>query len=144
MDDVDGYREAPMRCPACAELMQARVLSEATVDTCPACRGVWIDWFDGELVAIAKETAPLSMPEARVPRQERHVCPRCTQPLGAETFLDKVMLLRCSDCAGCFVTREAFTALVEMVPEPNAPNDAGLLDRLLAFVKRLLEGADSP
>jgi Zn-finger nucleic acid-binding protein len=34
----------------------------AEVDVCDACGGVWIDWFDGEVRAIAAETLRVSDP----------------------------------------------------------------------------------
>jgi Zn-finger nucleic acid-binding protein len=123
--------------------MEERVLSGSTVDTCSRCRGLWVDWFDGELFAVVKETAPLSMrpPLAFDPTRAR--CPRCTQGLMPESVSGAIVLLRCGDCAGCFVPREAFTAIMELdVPPlsvlPGADAEQqGAWERLLLAIRKL-------
>jgi Zn-finger nucleic acid-binding protein len=140
---VADYRDAPLKCPACTEAMEERVLSGSTVDTCPKCRGLWVDWFDGELVAVVKETAPLSMrpPLTFDPTLAR--CPRCTKSLVfEETTYGGVTLLRCGDCAGCFVPREAFTALMELDLPAMSRVDVDVakqtaFERLIAAIHKL-------
>jgi Zn-finger nucleic acid-binding protein len=138
----DEYREAPMKCPACGDVLEARVLSGSTVDTCPKCRGLWVDWFDGELISIVKETAPLSMRAPVAIDPARALCPRCTQPLMPESFSGAIVLLRCSDCAGCFVPRESFTPLMELDLPAHSRHGADVekesaLQRLLLAIHRL-------
>lgn len=122
--------------------MEERVLSGSTVDTCARCRGLWVDWFDGELVAVVKETAPLSMrPPFEFDPTKAH-CPRCAQVLTPESVNGTILLLRCSDCAGCFVPREAFTAIMELEAPPLSvlPGDLekhGAWERLLAAIRKL-------
>ena len=117
------------------------MLSEATVDTCPRCRGLWVDWFDGELVAVVKETAPLSTRPASDLDTHRAVCPRCSQRLVSETVSGAILLLRCTDCMGCFVPRASFTALLGLdhpaCVVAEAPK-AGAFKRLLAAIRSLL------
>src|SRR5260221_9815710 len=108
---MSDYRDVPLQCPACGDVMEQRLLSDCTVDTCPKCRGLWVDWFDGEILSIVKETAPLSFRAAIEIDPAKAKCPRCTQPLIPETFNNAIVLLRCSECAGCFVPRESFTSL---------------------------------
>jgi hypothetical protein len=73
--------------------------AEAEVDVCDACGGLWVDWFDGEVRAIAAETLRASDPglgagagaakERGEPRNEAvavGACPRCTRQLVAERY----------------------------------------------------------
>jgi hypothetical protein len=76
--------------------------AKAEVDFCDACGGMWIDWFDGEVRAVATETLRISDPgpapagsEPKVatatPRNEATAvgaCPRCspTRQLAAERY----------------------------------------------------------
>jgi len=140
------YRDTPLTCPTCRIVMEQRMLSGSTVDTCPTCRGLWVDWFDGELVAIVRETAPLSVRDApHAPLAGN--CPRCTQPLTKETVRGEIALLRCADCGGCFVPRKSFTMLLELdLPAYSraADVDAKKLDTLtrLVLAIRKLFGAE--
>ena len=98
-----GYRGVAIRCPGCAESMRQLSLAkaEAEVDVCDACGGLWVDWFDGEVRAIATETMRVSEPGPRPddatktdgresrPRNEAHAvgaCPRCTRQLVNERY----------------------------------------------------------
>jgi Zn-finger nucleic acid-binding protein len=114
--------------------MELRVLSESTVDTCSQCRGLWVDWFDGELVTVVKETAPLSFRPPGAPPASA-ACPRCTRPLTRETFAG-VELLRCGECAGSFVPRNAFNALIDT--GPHAQREDAPAEKRSAFQRLLL------
>jgi Zn-finger nucleic acid-binding protein len=121
--------------------MEARVLSGSTVETCPKCRGLWVEWFDGELIAVVKETAPLSLRPPVAIDPTKALCPGCTQPLTPEAHGGAVVLLRCADCAGCFVPREAFTALMELDLPAHAVGGNlekhGAFARLIAAIRRV-------
>ncbi len=91
---------------------------------CPACR---------ELIAVVKETAPLSLRPPVAIDPSKALCPSCTQPLTPEAHGGAVVLLRCADCAGCFVPREAFTALMELDLPTHAV--AGNLEKHGAFMR---------
>jgi Zn-finger nucleic acid-binding protein len=97
----EGYRGVAIRCPGCAESMRQLGLTEAEaeVDVCDACGGVWVDWFDGELRAIAAETQKVrdegqrSAPggvsgDKRIPNEAaaHGACPRCTRQLVPERY----------------------------------------------------------
>lgn len=41
-----------MKCPKCGADLQEQVFRHVKVDVCPACRGMWLD--DGELEMIAR------------------------------------------------------------------------------------------
>ncbi len=140
---MSDYRNAPAKCPACQDLMEARSLSEAMVDTCPRCRGLWVDWFDGELISVVKESAPLSFRPTVDVDPTRCRCPRCDRVLMPETFSGSILLLRCEECAGCFVPREAFTALMELELPAHSrldpdPQKKSAFARLLEAIRRFV------
>lgn len=171
-----GYRGVAVRCPGCAHPMTIEPLDEADVDVCNACHGVWIDWFDGELRAVATETVrkelvgrPTDPGSSRNEPAATGACPRCTRQLVAEKYVlaevvpasldgsgpsktttnrTEIDLLRCEECAGAFVTRDAAISLSTLttaevqVARTSAAPPAEVLDpmpwqRFLALLKRL-------
>jgi len=100
----EGYRGVAIRCPGCGEPMRQLHLqkADAEVDVCDSCNGLWVDWFDGEVRAIATETvrvneerpsAPATAEDggekARPSRNEAlaiGACPRCTKQLITERY----------------------------------------------------------
>lgn len=128
--------------------MVTQALSEAEVDVCPACGGIWVDWFDGEVQAVTAETlaAVESLPKAppapaSEPRNEAvatGACPRCTRQLVAERYVQRISLapesgpsamtmptgadlLRCEDCAGAFVSEPNARMLAVLSPTDAPP-----------------------
>lgn len=147
---VSGYRGSAVRCPGCADAMTTESLDAAEVDVCNGCGGIWIDWFDGEVRAVAKETLDKNLvgrpsdPDAlRSEARAIGACPRCARQLVSERyriasvvpsagspsgFANAVAstgaeLLRCEECAGAFVSRES-AALLTMLPPDEAPPSA--------------------
>jgi Zn-finger nucleic acid-binding protein len=133
-----GYRGVAIRCPGCADPMRQLALTEAEVDVCDGCGGLWVDWFDGEVRAIATETlrndAPPPKTETPPARNEAiaaGACPRCTRQLVSEQYVVKAEipssrvegrtslvdgrsgadLLRCEECMGAFVSRSSAEVL---------------------------------
>jgi Zn-finger nucleic acid-binding protein len=115
-------------------MMRREIVPSAEIDVCDACGGLWVDWFDGQVLTLAVEAEA-----ARVERGERTtgaggmgaaMCPHCRHPLAAELgrFADAtadelvtgVELLRCPECAGCFVPRSSAHLLLDRVSEPRA------------------------
>jgi Zn-finger nucleic acid-binding protein len=134
---TNAYRDALPLCPACSLAMEARTLKDATVDVCPACKGLWIDWFEGELAHVAHEVAPLSIPRAPVPTVQAATCPPCRRPLVPQAYLGVPFLWRCGECGGTFVPRVSFEALAELRPPKDPPKSA--LHRLVHVLTQLLE-----
>jgi Zn-finger nucleic acid-binding protein len=104
---ASGYRDIAIRCPGCAAPMRQLSLekAEAEVDVCDGCGGLWVDWFDGELRAIATETQSVRSPadvdagareeNEKDEQNERPstnegpalgACPRCTRHLVSERY----------------------------------------------------------
>jgi Zn-finger nucleic acid-binding protein len=106
----------------------------AEVDVCDACGGMWVDWFDGDVHAIAVEAeilrvergTPLPPPLGEQPPAPKR-CPRCSQILTPELYrfadaredelVSGVEVFRCSECAGAFVPRGAAHLLLDRVKE---------------------------
>lgn len=147
----DAYRGSVARCPGCGELMRRESLGTTEVDVCDACEGLWVDWFDGEVGAVAVEaeaarldrgTPPPSRPRASAsgPR----TCPRCRRALVAELhrfsdareseLIDGVDLLRCADCAGAFVPRGSAHLLLDRAREGGTQS---VWEALLALLRRV-------
>jgi Zn-finger nucleic acid-binding protein len=134
-----GYRETSLACPACGDVLEPREVDSAVIDVCAACGGIWVDWFDGDLVVMVRGAPALS--GARLPDQPGSAsCPRCRRPLDAERYLEsQAEILRCGDCAGAFVPRASVSAIVMLEPqdeEPEAKQDP--LARLALVLKRWL------
>jgi Transcription factor zinc-finger len=136
-----GYRETALACPVCASMLDPRSVGDAVVDVCPGCAGVWVDWFDGELVLMVKGAAGVT-PVGPSGRGD-WACPRCARPLTREGYLDTgAIILRCAECSGAFVPRVAADRLAGR-PDPEVPMEKGPLDRLVAVLRTLLGLAPS-
>ena len=135
---AEAYRDAPVACPGCDARMEAYPLLGSTIDVCPECAGVWADWFDGELAAIAREAPAL---RSRGPsRSGTPACPRCQRPLEGEPIPGPgdYGLFRCAECVGAFVPRGSFEALIAAAtPAPVAPEPIAFA-RLVALLRALL------
>lgn len=137
-----AYREQALRCPGCAAWLEPSPVEsvegadQATIDACPGCGAIWVDWFDGDLPAMAREArkAP-ARPAAGGGRGELG-CPRCQVPLTEERYPGSAAdVLRCGDCGGAFVPQAALRALSLATPrEDGAPEPTGL-GRLLALLR---------
>lgn len=95
----DTYRGQPARCPACGVLMEEIDVGDALVDVCADCRGVWLDWFDGDprvltqqTEATLKESRPSLTSDVRATLESRgvakapHGCARCRDALMIEAY----------------------------------------------------------
>jgi Zn-finger nucleic acid-binding protein len=146
----EEYRTPLLLCPACSVEMEARQLADATVDVCPGCKGLWVDWFDGDLAQVAFQAAPLSIPSAPAPAMaaSRAACPHCERALALQPYgPDGQSFWRCSECVGTFVPRSTFETLLDIAarpdPDPEPPQtdeQTGALARLLKVLSGLLKG----
>ena len=129
--------------------MHAEPTRAAAPQLCDACGGLWIDWFDGEVHAIAVEQevarlergTPLPSRPSQPPAGAS--CPRCARALVAELYrfpdasedelLNGVDVMRCPECAGAFVPRSSAHLLLDRA---NAPRSEGsLAERLLRALR---------
>jgi Zn-finger nucleic acid-binding protein len=119
--------------------MEERSLADALVDVCPLCKGLWIDWFDGDIVHVAQEAAPLSVAAAAAPAGDPS-CAECRCQMIFERFATGPGLWRCGACAGTFVPRSSFDALLELA-SPAVKEERTALERLIDVVARFLDSA---
>jgi Zn-finger nucleic acid-binding protein len=112
MSFPDPPEDATASCPACAATMELRPAGDATIDVCPKCRGLWLDWFDGDTLAVAEMAMPLSR-RASAPVPPRLSCPRCSQALEQQVHdSNGPIVWRCPECAGSFLPRSTVEALL--------------------------------
>jgi Zn-finger nucleic acid-binding protein len=146
----DAYRETTLLCPVCSLALDARMLKDAEVDVCGHCKGIWIDWFDGDLGQVAMQASPMSVPMSVIAPATSAACPHCRrsmtlQPYG-ETGL--VSLWRCGECAGAFIPRGSFESLLELAqmepPRSEHPDAPSPLARVLALLRRLVTSPAPP
>jgi Zn-finger nucleic acid-binding protein len=130
------YRDTTLACPGCGEALDPKNVGDAVIDVCPACGGIWVDWFDGELVEMVRGAPPASSAPLSE-RGGRHECPRCQRPLASERYLESnAEILRCADCAGAYVPRGSAQAVARY--DPESPPPAGALHRLAVLIERWL------
>jgi Zn-finger nucleic acid-binding protein len=122
--------------------MEERAVESALVDVCPTCKGVWIEWFDGEIGDVARDMPPPSA-EVGATGAPRNGCPACKRELYDEVALEKpyVTVARCGECAGAFVTRAAIAVLAVHAHADETPpageEEPTLYARLAAFLRRV-------
>lgn len=147
---VETYREAALQCPACSTALDTRVLHDAEVDVCPRCKGIWVDWFDGELHEVALQASPMSIPSTVIAELKTANCPHCKRSIDLQPYgPGGPALWRCGECAGAFVPRASFEALTEMMPPEDVPpsqhdEPKSAFDKLRAILHRLLSGSAVP
>jgi Zn-finger nucleic acid-binding protein len=139
---TEHYRAAARPCPLCTGMLEERAMQASAVDVCTDCAGVWIDWFDGEISAVARNVTPRrarSSPAPATPGRARS-CPCCNRGLDAEPFRDLgPEILRCPDCAGVFIPPGSLAEIVAMGPPEDQPQaEPSVLARLVEALRRLL------
>jgi len=142
---MSDYRVSALRCPGCASTLDEIGAGAALVDVCRQCRGIYLDWFDGEpRELVAEMVTPLAVGEVGdEPKALKGPCPRCAVPMHTELFEGRgPWLHRCKGCQGLFLDYTAAELLASTrgagstpPPAPDAP-----LDRLAAAIRSLLFG----
>jgi Zn-finger nucleic acid-binding protein len=128
--------------------MELRTAGEATIDVCPTCRGLWLDWLDGDTLTLAELAMPLSR-RAGVQEPSSPKCPRCAKDLVTHAHdASGPAVWRCGECAGSFLPRATVEALLiwaathgEVEPAslpPQSVRYATLLERLRRVLRTLL------
>jgi Zn-finger nucleic acid-binding protein len=137
---TDAYRDALRLCPACARAMDTRTVHDVVIDVCSGCKGLWLDWFDGELAQVAHDAAPLSLPRSPAPEPGTKTCPDCRTPLAHQAYQNVSGLFRCGECAGTFVPRTSFEALAQLT-DAVEEHPRSALRRLVDAILHLLDDA---
>jgi Zn-finger nucleic acid-binding protein len=116
---LEVYRSSILKCPSCDDVLRPVVTEACTIDACPGCDGLWVEWFDGEVAALVAEAETLREPQARSvhssgrPQVAAGRCPACGvalvlelyrfPDLSADELIHGVDLRRCPSCSGAFV-----------------------------------------
>lgn len=137
---TDAYRDQGARCPACQLMMEPKILEGCTVDVCSRCRGLWVDWFDGELFQVTREVGALSQREP-VALPPDAPCPRCHRKL---EWGKPHTLLRCGECGGTFVPRPAFDEILALAMEASAGDEGRPVHPFVRLLRALFGGPSEP
>lgn len=129
----DPYRGQAARCPGCGEMMTDRTVNGATVDCCPRCGGVWLDWFDGSPPELARSLPPASSGSGR-PIGSLLECPRCRASVEGEAFQNGPTVFRCGACYGLFVPRDGIAELARMEPT-EAPQEKSAIRSFISRIR---------
>jgi len=121
--------------------MKEREARGVVVDICPQCSGLWIDWFDGELVTVASNAGRIP-PGASASEAGSGDCPKCHVVLTETRYQDTgPAVLRCGECAGAFVAREALDELISIGPPvERGPEPPSRWSQLIEQLKSWLGG----
>jgi Zn-finger nucleic acid-binding protein len=134
---VTAYREASLGCSGCDAPLEPKEVEGAATDVCAACGGIWIDWFDGDLVQLVRGAPPVEATGAS--RNGTGACPRCHRPLARERYLDsRAEILRCADCAGAFVPRSSVQAIASLAVPGAERTPLDSLSKLALVLQRWL------
>lgn len=111
-----------MKCPACHDELAPETQRGQTVDRCPTCDGLWLDYSELGPIVHSLPEAPSKSPSANPPAGKPLACPRCDVPLATIEYAynSRVFVSKCGTCRGTWLR-------------------SGQLDELAAFarVKRL-------
>lgn len=112
---------AALSCPDCGLTMTPYSCKDRRVDKCPSCQGLW---FGGGAFAVFRTAMQeFDLSELRVVLHSNITgletipgCPHCGVALAAQpySYNSKVVLRRCGDCAGIWLSRLDLLNLVEL------------------------------
>lgn len=138
------YRTAPPPCPLCAGSMEDRAAADAVVDVCTACHAVWIDWFDGDVAAVAGEIRVEKTIPARI--ADKHPCPRCRTELVSERLFDTgPFVYRCKDCSGVLVPSAILDDVVALghADQRGDRPETGSFSRMIAKLRKIFSSTSA-
>ena len=143
---MSEYREGALACPACANSLDPLAVEvgaeTAGIDVCSSCGGAWVDWEDGDIVHVLRAAPPVPLSESNI-REHTGACPRCRVELAPTDDLARgLIVLRCPNCVGVFVTREQARAIAQLVPaDQRDEGPSGFWPRLVLKLKGLFGGS---
>lgn len=136
MSGRSEYRDnAILRCPACSAVMIEQAITEAVIDVCDECGGVWADPEDGDIATVATQAHVPELDEEAA-RSLPSTCPRCAGAMVPWTA-GGVTLGRCGACSGTFVPRNALDTAMWLPPDAGAP-PLSAMEGLVRWVRRIL------
>lgn len=108
-----------MQCPKCKSGMEVVVIDSVEVDRCTACKGIWFDAGESELLRKPKLARAIDIGDAdqgaHTNAIDRYPCPRCSG--GMVRMVDPgqshIWYEKCASCGGSFFDAGEFRDLAE-------------------------------
>lgn len=135
---MTAYRRRTLPCPACGSPMDEVPLAlegreRVAIDRCAHCGGAFLEFFDGEPIALARHI-PERTSEAPVqvgtPR-----CPECERPMVEHRYLGEgPELARCEGCMAVFVDALSLGELRRATLRDPRQEEVSWVQRLLGVL----------
>jgi Zn-finger nucleic acid-binding protein len=113
------------------------------IDLCDSCGGVFLEFFDGEPVALSRRLLPALHPtRPGTPSAGDELdCPDCRTPMVEQPYLRRgPAIARCESCMSVFATRPQLQELAEFrIPEDGGAEPTwadALAERLAGIFQR--------
>ena len=110
-------------CPKCDVKLFILKFHAIEVDFCENCRGIWLDAGELEQLMTATGAVPdhpllkiLDQPDT-VSQGQKHLCPRCDEPLHELTIDTRLTLDRCPRGHGLWFDADELQQLLALAPE---------------------------
>lgn len=127
-----------MNCPACSSELEQLKHDRLEIDRCTACRGLWFDETElKSYLANSRAGSGVEGHPAKLGDESPLLCLRCdATPLRA-CRRGEVEFLKCSDCAGIFLSASSVRELRAQNRDPQVPADGGSDITLLLLLDSL-------
>jgi len=108
-----------MNCPKCNKPMVVLELDNIEIDHCLACKGVWLDSGELELL-LSDVNSPNLIPDIKC-TEKKIKCPKCGNRMAKVRFgkLDCVLIDSCADNHGLWVDGGELETLLKLEKHDN-------------------------
>ena len=115
-----------MNCPSCREPMVVLEVEQIEIDHCLACRGVWLDGGELELMleTAANKNELMATLDAAVEGKEKKIrCPICRKRMEKTSFGidEKIILDKCSRNDGIWFDADELCRAMKMAEFEGRP-----------------------
>lgn len=103
-----------MECPVCKNPMVILELDKVEIDYCPACKGIWLD--GGELELLAENTrGAISFESADNVKEKKYKCPICNRKMNKVEFEKSGIIIdRCKNGHGLWFDKGELNSLLSI------------------------------
>ena len=112
-----------MNCPACKNSMVILELNQVEIDYCTACKGIWLDRGELDLIfstSEKKEIAKLFSVKNNLDEIKRR-CPNCKKKMDKVEFENTGIIIdRCSDDHGVWFDSGELKSILKTAEEQNS------------------------
>ncbi|MFK7991261.1 MAG: zf-TFIIB domain-containing protein [Sandaracinaceae bacterium] len=132
------YRARTRACPGCRTPMREVPLSgvSADVDVCDTCDGAFLEFFDGEPVALAQAMLSVVRLDGPVLLHDELVCPDCVAPMPRRAYLEQGPdVPRCETCLAVFLDPALLEELARTrFVDPDGEDEESWFGRLMGAI----------